>query len=222
MRVVVVGDSQGHSLAVNEPVGLDEVVDVSNGSLPGCSIYDAGAIVTARAGVRNNFGMCEGWQADWAAAASSAKAEVALVVLGAWDVFDLRLEDGTLLTFGTPAWDQHVATNLQSGINALAATGAKIALLEAPCMRPEDVEGAAVPALPERADDVRVGHVNELWRQLAMANADTTTFVRGPGEFCTDPKVAESLAMRWDGVHVYGPGAALIFEAVTDQLLALR
>ncbi len=113
LRVTIVGDSQGHSLAVNQPQGIGETFAISNGALPGCSIYDAGSIRTARPGVRNNFGMCEGWAEDWADAVRDHGAEVALVVLGAWDVFDLETPDGEVLTFGSPAWDAYVSGNLQ-------------------------------------------------------------------------------------------------------------
>jgi hypothetical protein len=219
--VTIVGDSQGHSLAVNQPRGIEDTFAISNGSLPGCSIYEAGSIRTARAGVRNNFAFCEGWADEWAAAAAEHEAEIALVVLGAWDVFDLATADGAVLTFGSPAWDEYVRANLQAGVDALAGAGARVALLEAPCMRPQDVEGAAVPALPERADDDRVSHVNQLFRAVAAANPATTTFVEGPEEWCADEAVAASLTMRWDGVHVYGPGAALIYERITETLLAL-
>jgi hypothetical protein len=33
--------------------------------------------------------------------------------------------------------------------------------------------------------------------------------------------VSADLAYRWDGVHVYTPGAALIYETVAPSLLAL-
>ena len=47
------------------------------------------------------------------------------------------------------------------------------------------------------------------------------TFVEGPDEWCADETVATDLGMRWDGVHVYQPGAALIYEAIAPALLAL-
>jgi hypothetical protein len=165
--------------------------------------------------------MCEGWSDDWAAAVAGADAEIALVVLGAWDVFDLVTGDGETLPFGSAAWDGYFSTNLQRGVDSLAAAGARVALLEVPCMRPRDVEGAGVPALPERGNDARVAHVNGLLRQVAAASAGRVAFVEGPDAWCNDAAVANDLAMRWDGVHVYQPGAALIYETITPSLLAL-
>ena len=78
-----------------------------------------------------------------------------------------------------------------------------------------------MPALPERGDDTRVAHLNELLEQAAAANPDTTTLVPGPTEWCSDPAISDDLGYRWDGVHVYKPGANLIFETIAPALLAM-
>ena len=88
-------------------------------------------------------------------------------------------------------------------------------------MRPQIVKGAGVPALPERGDDARVAHVNDLLRDLAAANPATTTFVSGPTQYCTDESIASDLGYRWDGVHAYKPGAKLTLEAIAGALLAI-
>lgn len=218
-HVVVVGDSQAHALAINQPDGIEETFDISDGALDGCSVYSGGSVLSQRANFNNNFSICDDWADKWARSARRADADIALVVLGAWDVFDLVEPDGEELSFGSRAWDVYVSGNLQSGIDALVAEGVHVALLEVPCMRPQDVQGAGVPALPERGDDDRVDHVNDLWRQVASANPDTVSFVDGPDEWCNDETVATDLAYRWDGVHVYTPGANLVYESIAPALL---
>jgi peptidoglycan/LPS O-acetylase OafA/YrhL len=218
--VAVVGDSQAHSLAINKPKGIEGTFRINDGSLDGCSVYDEGRVRSARTSFRNHFGICEGWQQKWAAAVHNGGASIALVVLGAWDVFDLETGDGKVLAFGTPAWDAYVRQHLQSGIDALVGAGAHVALLEVPCMRPISVKGAAVPPLPERGNDAHVAHVNELWRAVAAANRGTTTFVAGPA-WCTNNAMATDVGMRWDGVHVYKPGAKAIFDTIAPALLAI-
>ncbi len=219
-HLVIVGDSMAHALAVNLPSGIDSTFAVGDGSLDGCSVYDSGTAVSSRKGFTRSFSGCSGWQQKWATKAQQSGAEVALVVIGAWDVFDVE-SDGQTLVFGTPANDQRFMNGVQQGIDALSATGAKVALLEIACMRPQDVKGAGVPALPERGDDTRVAHLNDLLRQVAAANPATTTFVTGPPQYCADESIATSLAYRWDGVHAYKPGAKLTFEAVAQQLLSI-
>ena len=177
-------------------------------------------MVSTRTSFRRSFADCSGWAEKWGRSASSAKAEVALVVLGAWDVFDLQLADRTLV-FGTPDADALYLSQLQQGIDSLKATGAHVALLEVACMRPTDVKGAGVPALPERGDDTRTGHVNDLLKQAAAKDPTHVSFVAGPQAWCSDQAISVDLAYRWDGVHVYKAGANLIFLIITPALLKL-
>ena len=146
--------------------------------------------------------------------------DVVLVVIGAWDVFDLEI-DGFRYEFGTAEMDQRFLDNLGEGITAAAAAGAHVALLEVACMRPQDAKGAAVPALPERADDRRVAHLNTLLRRVAAANPGAVSFIDGPRAWCDDEAIAADLSYRWDGVHVYRPGANLIYETIAAALLAI-
>jgi peptidoglycan/LPS O-acetylase OafA/YrhL len=219
-RVVVVGDSMAHALAVNLPDGIENTFAIADGSLDGCSVYDEGEVRSSRSSFHRSFADCDGWAAKWGAAASSSQSNLALVVVGAWDVFDVEV-GGQLVAFGTPAGDRRFVDGLQQGIDALVGAGAHVALLEVACMRPQDVKGAGVPALPERGDDVRVRHVNDLLRQTAADQPDTVTFVSGPTQWCNDPVIASDLGYRWDGVHVYKPGANLVYETIAPALLAI-
>jgi peptidoglycan/LPS O-acetylase OafA/YrhL len=221
-RLAIVGDSQANALAINLPDGIDEVFpSVVNGSVDGCSVYDSGS-VRSSVSFANNFAICEGWQDEWADAARGT--DVALVVVGAWDVFDVIDGDATF-EFATPEGDSLFVANLESGIDAMLAEGANVALLEVACMRPQDVEGAGVRALPERGDDDRVAHVNELLRGVAATyqagGFDRVQFVEGPDEWCNDETISTDLGYRWDGVHVYRPGANLIYTTVAPELLRL-
>jgi len=218
-RLAIVGDSLANALAINLPDGIEGVFpEVVNGSVDGCSVYDSGSVQSSvRFG--NNFSICQGWQGDWAD--SAAGTDVALVVVGAWDVFDIDV-DGTVSVFDTPEGDALFVGNLTSGIDAVLAEGTNVALLEVACMRPQDVEGAGVRALPERGDDSRVAHVNDLLRQTAASyDSPRVEFIEGPDEWCTDEAIATDLGYRWDGVHVHKPGANLIYTTVAPDLLRL-
>jgi peptidoglycan/LPS O-acetylase OafA/YrhL len=221
-RLAIVGDSQANALAINLPDGIEAAFpEVVNGSLDGCSVYDSGSV---RSAVRfgNNFAICDGWQDEWARAADGV--DVALVVIGAWDVFDV-VDGDTVYEFDSPEGDALFVGNLTSGIDAMLAEGANVGLLEVACMRPQDVEGAGVRALPERGDDDRVAHVNALLRQVAAsyqaAGEAGVQFVEGPDEWCADESIATDLGYRWDGVHVFTPGANLIYTTVAPDLLRL-
>jgi hypothetical protein len=220
-KLVIVGDSQARSLAVNKPSGIKKTFVITDGSIDGCGVYNKGVGVGGTNGnFRRNFANCVGFEKSWAKSARKAKADVALVVIGAWEVLDLKFGSSTLV-FNTPAADAMFRSQVRIGVNALRATGATVALLEVPCMRPVTSKGGPVPALPQRGDDTRTGHLNDLLREIAASEDDGVFFVSGPKEWCSDPKISTSLSYRWDGVHAYKPGAKLIFETIATSILQL-
>lgn len=127
--LAIVGDSQAHSLAINLPDGIESTFAVTDGSLDGCSVYDTGGVLSA-GDFSYDFGICAGWQQRWTGVATDA--DVVLVVLGAWDVFDLEL-DGQRLAFGTQQWDAAFSEHVQQGVDAVVGGGARAAILEVPC-----------------------------------------------------------------------------------------
>jgi len=216
-RIVVVGDSVGMTLVRNAPATAKSTFTITNGAIEGCGVLEGAVKTTAK--FHWSFEGCKGWPAKWAASVTKAKAQVALVSLGAWDVFDLSQPGGDL-QFGTPQFDTYFRSQLQVGIDALKGAGAKVGLLEVPCYRP--VSAGGLTALPERGDDSRTRHLNELLHQAAAADPTNVVFIAGPAAYCTDESQAKDLNQRWDGVHYYKPGAQLVWDTVTPQLLALK
>lgn len=219
-RLVLVGDSQAHSLAVNLPAGIEKVFSISNGAVEGCGLMDTGRIVSVRPGYTKTLSECQGWQVKWANAARANQAQIALVVLGAWDLFDVAVPRGQLV-YPSPELDAELSARLKQGIDALVAAGTHVALLETACMRPIESPQSPVPLLPERGEDRRVAHFNDLLRAAAAADPTHVTFVSGPAAWCNDPVVSTDLSYRWDGVHVYKPGAKLVFETIAPALQAI-
>ena len=54
-----------------------------------------------------------------------------------------------------------------------------------------------------------------------LSRPGQVTFLEGPDAWCADETIATDLGYRWDGVHVYRPGAALIYETIAQPLLDL-
>ncbi len=217
--LVIVGDSQAHSFVVNLPDGTGDYFTVTDGSVDGCGVHDRGEVRSTLAGFGRDLADCVGWSERWGDDAARSEADVALVMLGAWDVFDVQIDD-ELIAFASPAFDQLWLSNLYRGIDALAVHGSQVALLEVPCMRPVANSGARVPPLPERGDDARVAHLNGLLRSVADERNDVW-FVEGPDEWCDDPAISTDVDYRWDGVHVYQQGANLILSKMALSLLQI-
>ena len=221
--VALVGDSTARALGLNLPSGIEETFTMVNGGQDGCSVWDTGSIVSSM-GVRRPFAGCSGWQERWAEFADGM--DVALVVIGAWDVYDMVDIDGAgaepevITPFGSELWDELFVANLQSGIDAMRAVNAEVGLLEVACMRPQESPGQGFPPTPERGDDERVAHLNELLAAVA-ADDEHVHFVAGPTEWCGDEEISADLGYRWDGVHVYTLGANLIMETIAADLLRI-
>lgn len=220
IRLVIVGDSQAKALAKNLPVGVEKTFSTTDGGVSGCGVYDTGTGISPSIDFKQSFEFCRGWEKKWTASVQKAQGQLALVLLGAWEVLDV-LGGGVNYSLGSAQANTFFKTQVKRGIDALVLGGAKVALLEVPCMRPKDVEGAGIPPLPERGDDTRTAQLNQLLQEVANENAATTTFVKGPREWCTSSIIGNDLGYRWDGVHVYKPGAKLIMDTIAQSLLAI-
>jgi peptidoglycan/LPS O-acetylase OafA/YrhL len=213
--VAIFGDSQGMTLMANKPSNLGTYLAVTDATIEGCGVLTGR--VTSRSGERRDLGAnCGSWLTKWASSATRLKPQVAFVMLGAWEMFDLTV-NGTTMAFGSPEWDAQVSGALTQGIDALRGAGSKVALALTPCYRPVK---ASAGFWPERGEDTRSRHLNTLLTAAAATDPQHVTTVEPPPEFCTDPAIATSRNYRWDGVHYYKPGAALYFKAVIPQLQA--
>jgi peptidoglycan/LPS O-acetylase OafA/YrhL len=217
VRVGFFGDSQGMTLLINKPNGLGTYFTLTDDTIEGCGIL-GGTTSSVSGQSRNLSADCGGWQQKWAANAARDKPQIAVVEIGAWEVFDLKL-NGVELPFGSPAWDTYFDQQLTSGIHVLTAAGAQVALLSVPCYQP--ITAGGLRALPERGDTTRTSHINTRLQVAAEADPQHVFLIASPHQFCDDPKVAGNTAYRWDGTHFYIPGAALEFQVITPELLAI-
>jgi peptidoglycan/LPS O-acetylase OafA/YrhL len=213
--LLLVGDSQANMLALNAPGSVKKSFKVTDGWLEGCGILSDRMISRA---FRRNMAECSAWTTRWTTQAGRSKAPITLVVLGAWDVFDLQV-NGQTLAFGSAAWDAHWTAQLAKGIQILRNAGTQVALLGIPCYRP--ISSGGQTALPERGNDSRTRHLDVLLKAAAAADPAHVFYIEPPIDFCTNQKIATDVYYRWDGVHYGGLGAALVFKDITKQLLAI-
>lgn len=220
VRLAIVGSSQAVMLGKNLPTSAKETFRVSKGGKSGCTVFPKGTIKSVEGFAWTFDKNCKGWLTAWTKATSEVDAEIVLVVTGGWDVFDIKVNAETL-AFGSDEFDQYWLDSLQVGIDAMKEKGAKVALLEVPCLRPVDDAGAGVPPLPERRDDDRTKHISDLMRRAAKADPQNVYFIENADEWCTDPSINENKQYRFDGVHVLSKGAKLIMDTITPALLAI-
>ncbi len=217
VRVGFFGDSQGMTLLLNKPNGLGRYLTTSDDTVEGCGMTTG--VIHSRTGYTRDLGAdCGNWQSQWRTNAQRDHPQIAVIEIGAWDVFDETV-GGKTLTFGTPAWDAYFTKTLHTGIRLLLNQGAQVALMGIPCYRP--IAAGGLPLLPERGDDSRTSHLNELLQSALSMDPQRVFMIHPPSAFCKNPKIATDVNYRWDGTHYYKPGAALVFQVITPQLLAI-
>jgi hypothetical protein len=217
VRVSFFGDSQGMTLLLNKPDGLQNAIITSDSTVEGCGVL-LGTIHSRTGYNRDLSADCGSWQSQWADNAAKNNPQIAVVEIGAWDVFDDTI-DGTSIKFGSSEWDAYFTKQMAKGIHTLIASGAQVALMGVPCYRP--IAAGGLPLLPERGDDDRTRHLNTLLAAAAARSPQRVFMIHPPSAFCKNPTIAKSTAYRWDGTHYYKPGAALVFQVITPQLLAI-
>ncbi|MGE5156142.1 MAG: acyltransferase family protein, partial [Betaproteobacteria bacterium] len=210
------GDSQGMTLLLNRPSDLSRYIKAMDETIEGCGVL-LGKVASRTGEKRNLTSDCANWESVWTSRAATVKPDIAVIMIGAWDVFDLTLDSGTL-AFASPAWDANFLTQLDAGVQILRTAHAQVELALLPCYRPVP---RSAGYWPERGDDTRTRHVNTLLVQEALRFPDSVHTLQPPAQFCTNPTIAKSLSYRWDGVHYYKPGAALYFQTALPQLVRL-
>jgi peptidoglycan/LPS O-acetylase OafA/YrhL len=168
--VLVLGDSVALTLGLGlqETSAQNDLV-VLNRSRMGCGIIHGGDIwLDGRVSpIRDD---CGEWAFAWAGAVAEFHPDVALLLIGAWDAYDRRI-DGQWVAFGTPESDALLTADLQSAVDLVTARGTKLVLATVPYYddryvvnRPDEFRSAF--------DPWRVDHLNALIRDVANANRD--------------------------------------------------
>ena len=205
-------------MAINLPDGIESTFpNVKDGSVEGCGVYDEGSPMTAADFSIDLGSYCPGWQDEWASAAAGH--DVTLVVLGAWDVFDMKI-DGVVHPFGAAGHRRGVEDACEVGhrrgagdrVEGRAPAGGLHAPVRRDGERRRCPSGATMPGSPTSTTSSG---------RSPTRYGTEVALVEGPPEWCNDESIATNVNYRWDGVHVYKPGAELIYDKVAPQLLQL-
>jgi peptidoglycan/LPS O-acetylase OafA/YrhL len=162
---------------------------------------------------------CSGWPLRWRKAVDEYQPSVAVVLVGAWDVVDHRI-NGDVLSVGTQAWTAYMNQQLDTATDVLGARGARIVLLTSPCFaRPESGLGGGIA---ERSDTARVNDLNQVLRGYARGHAGRVSLVDLHGFLCPHGQYAATVrgvaARDPDGTHLSERGAKLVWRWLSDQL----
>jgi hypothetical protein len=161
---------------------------------------------------------CDVWPTTWQQRVDQMQPDIAVVLVGAWELFDRRV-DGQMLTFASPEFEARLRSEMDLAISILQSRGAEVVLLTSPCFRPLD--GDLADWGEERSDDARVDWLNRLYRSYATTNlgsvqvADLHGLLCPNGEYLTE---LEGQQLRFDGVHLTPPAADLTWRWLEPAL----
>jgi len=161
---------------------------------------------------------CSGWPLRWRKTVDEYQPSVAVVLVGAWDVVDHRI-DGDILPVGTDAWVVYMNHQLDTATAVLGARGARVVLLTSPCFGQPD---SGLGGIPERSDPTRLRAMNDVLRTYAKAHPSRVSLVDLHAFLCPkgaySPTVAGVNARDPDGTHLSPDGSRLVWRWLARQL----
>ena len=216
-NVLLLGDSTALVVGIGVDANhLDAAVDLQAYATLGCSLLDGnpidqGSNLPIPVGER-----CANWQGGWAQSLQTVQPDVAVIMVGAWEVFD-SFVDGVRYSFGSPEWNGRLSAALNEAVTIAGSTGAEVALLRIPCMDP--APGAIIPTR-SREEPARIAAVNDLFEQIAAERLHVTTL---PLDDLLCPAgvpigLIDGQKIRTDGVHLSEPGVALVWTWMQTQM----
>lgn len=220
VRVTVLGDSVGLTLAqgVGNQAGKAGIA-ITDASLLGCGVARGGPLRYVGE-QQDEPPACPTWPAHWVATLQAQNPDVALVVLGRWEVVD-RVRQGGWTHLGDPAFDAYIETELERAVVTATARGAKAAFTTAPYYsRGEQPDGTPWP----EDDPLRVNRLNDLLRRVAARHPGVVTVIDLNAKTAKGGAYTRSLdgvQLRYDGVHFTPAGSRWLAPWLLPQLEAL-
>ncbi len=210
-RVLLVGDSVGDSLGSSLSAAPDRLgVDVRSLALPGCGFFtEVTRIRFASGKVSPDGAGCKELIASWPVVASTFRPDVALVVVGFPGGID-REVDGSWEPFCGDRVQRLLEQEASAALDQLHTEVATVALTTVSPSGAGHRHGAHV-------DDVDC--VNATYRRVAASRpwvhiVDLDAHVC-PERYCRE--TVDGYVMRPDGLHYWGPSAAIVGRWVVEQ-----
>jgi hypothetical protein len=147
---------------------------------------------------------CDNWPMSWSDRIAYDRPDVALLMIGRWEVVD-RVNEGAWTHTGDPKFDAYLTGELQHAVQILGSTGARVVVTTLPYNRGgEQPDGSLYPEdQPERID-----HWNTLLRR-AVGKLPNVTVVDLNRKLCPGGGYAakiDGIRLRSDGIHLTPDG----------------
>ncbi len=219
-KVLIVGDSVAYSMAegFTQSIQAQNHLLVWNQTVLFCELASGPRLENGL--VVEPSDTCDDWDDTWQANVREFSPEVAVLQVGAWEIFNRKV-DGDWLVFGTAEFDRYFLGLLGDAIDSLASEGATVVVLTSPHFERADSISAREWTQNETW---RTDHLNDLLERAVSERAGAVLLPFGrwlcPSEDCFD-ELAEGTAIRTDGVHFSDVGAQAAASWLAPQLRAV-
>ncbi|MGV0837355.1 DUF459 domain-containing protein [Mycolicibacterium thermoresistibile] len=159
---------------------------------------------------------CDAWPARWSQRITYDKPDVALLIVGRWEIVD-RVFEGRWTHIGDPAYDAYLTGELRRALDIISSTGARVIVTTVPYnRRGEKPDGSLYPEdRPERVEKW-----NTLLRRVVEQFPEATVLdlnkKLGPNGRYT-AKV-DGVRVRSDGVHFTPEGVEWLTPWLTEAV----
>jgi hypothetical protein len=220
VRLLIVGDSIAMTLGMGLSVQARPRYGVSvlDDATVGCDLDPGLAVLTEGSPGPATQG-CPDWRARWPFLAAEEHPQVVALGLGRWEVCD-HLLDGQWVHVGEPAWDLHLAQELEASITIFHTFGAKVVLFTMPYVDPSDRQPDGLPW--SENTPARTQAYNLLVRQVAESDpgevsvVDVNRMLSPNGAYTP---ALDGIAVRSpDGIHVSVAGGEWLQRHILPQI----
>lgn len=215
VKVALFGDSVAQTLHFYRGEHAKGLA-VYPGTIVGCGIVRGNLVSVNKPEMPRT--PCDDWPAEWQKDINTFQPDVSVVLVGAWEVFDHRV-DGQVLSVFTDEYADFIKSELETGHRILTAGGRPMVLLTTPCMK--TLQPGTQSDYPERNDPRRVDWLNGVLNDWA-AQHDDVKVIDLHGFQCPTGQYQEELdgvKLSPDGAHYTKPSAALVWQWLRPQLL---
>jgi hypothetical protein len=221
LSVLLAGDSPGRFLGWYLPKAEYPGLSLSTATVIGCGLLPQTIVVDGV--VTPAQPQCDEWRHEFAKARAAAHPDVVVLSTGAWEVFDHQVK-GRTLRVGTKEYAVALERQYDRAISALAGRSTPVALLDVPCFHQAAWTVNGVDLARDHNDAARQEWLNTVLQRVAARHPDQVRVLDLRGLLCPGgdfTQTIDGVDVRPDGVHVGGPGGALVWRWLAPQLQRL-
>ena len=215
--VLILGDSTAAALWDRMDPAWADTWHVQLMARLGCGIFDEVTLDSDSDRSNPHPVECADWRDDWNASVYAVDPDITLVMVGAWEVLDQRI-DGVDYRFPSAQWDALVRDQFTDAIDIAAITARPVVVMSIPCMEPSGDDNTTA-----RTDPARVAAVNGIIADVAATRPSVSVADLGSVLCPNGVPVGEvdGERVRYDGVHVSAVGSDLVWSWLFPQFDAL-